>query len=254
MILNKKKFRIHFIKLKVNITFVTFIKLIIMSGFLSSSVGRKVAMALSALFLIFFLIIHLAVNITSLFSESVFNELSHFMGTNPLIQFALQPVLIFGVVFHFVMGLVLEVRNKGARKEKYVKFDGAANATWMSRNMVLSGGVILVFIGLHFYDFWFPELNTKYLQGDMSGLLADGEGFRYYEELTHKFLNPVRVGIYVVAFILLALHLLHGFQSAFQSIGFNNKYSNTVKSLGKIYSIVIPLGFIIIALYHHFNH
>jgi len=254
MILNKKKFGIHFIKLKVNITFVTFIKLIIMSGFLSSSVGRKVAMALSALFLIFFLIIHLAVNITSLFSESVFNELSHFMGTNPLIQFALQPVLIFGVVFHFVMGLVLEVRNKGARKEKYVKYDGAANATWMSRNMILSGGVILVFIGLHFYDFWFPELNTKYLQGDMSGLLADGEGFRYYEELTHKFLSPVRVGIYVVAFILLALHLIHGFQSAFQSIGFNNKYSKAVKSLGKLYSIVIPLGFIIIALYHHFNH
>ena len=72
---------------------------------LSSSIARKVAMALSALFLIIFLIIHLAVNVTSLFSAEVFNDLSHFMGTNPLIQFAMQPVLIFGVVFHFVMGL-----------------------------------------------------------------------------------------------------------------------------------------------------
>jgi len=225
-----------------------------MSGFLSSSIARKVAMALSALFLIFFLIIHLTVNITSLFSENVFNELSHFMGTNPLIQFALQPVLIFGVVFHFVMGFVLEIKNRGARNVKYVKYNGAANATWMSRNMAISGGVILIFIVIHFLDFWIPELNTKYVLGDMSGISKGEEGYRYFAELQHKFMSPLKVGIYVVAFVLLSLHLLHGFQSAFQSIGFNNKYTTWVKSLGTIYSIVIPLGFIIIALYHHFNH
>lgn len=225
-----------------------------MSGFLSSSISRKVAMALSALFLIFFLIIHLVVNLTSLFSEELFNELSHFMGTNPLIQFALQPVLIFGVVFHFVMGFVLELKNKGARNVKYAKYNGAASASWMSRNMAISGGVILAFIVVHFLDFWIPELNTKYVLGDMSGYIEGTEKFRYYEELQHKFVSPVKVGIYVVAFILLALHLLHGFQSAFQSIGFNNKYTSFVKKLGIVYSIVIPLGFIIIALYHHFNH
>ena len=225
-----------------------------MSGFLSSSIARKVAMALSALFLIFFLIIHLTVNITSIFSESLFNELSHLMGTNPLIQFALQPVLIFGVIFHFVMGFILELKNKRARDVKYVKNNGSANATWMSRNMIYSGLVILAFIVLHFGDFWIPELSTKYVLGDMSGVLEGEEGYRYFTELQHKFVNPLRVGAYVVAFILLALHLLHGFQSAFQSIGFNNKYTTLVKSLGKIYSIVIPLGFIIIALYHHFNH
>jgi len=224
-----------------------------MSGFLSSSIARKVAMALSALFLIFFLIIHLTVNITSLFSERVFNDLSHFMGTNPLIQFALQPVLIFGVVFHFVMGFVLEIKNKRARNVKYVKYNGAANATWMSRNMAISGGVILIFIVIHFLDFWIPELNTKYVLGDMSGILEGEEGYRYFAELQHKFLEPWRVVIYVLSFILLALHLLHGFQSAFQSIGFNNKYTKYVKSLGNIYAIVIPLGFIIIALYHHFS-
>ncbi|HEX5743294.1 MAG TPA: succinate dehydrogenase, partial [Flavobacteriaceae bacterium] len=97
-----------------------------MSGFLSSSIARKFAMALSALFLIFFLIIHLAVNLTSLFSEALFNELSHFMGTNPLIQFALQPVLIFGVVFHFVLGFVLEIKNRKSRGVQYVKYNGAA--------------------------------------------------------------------------------------------------------------------------------
>jgi succinate dehydrogenase / fumarate reductase cytochrome b subunit len=121
-----------------------------MSGFLSSSIARKVAMALSALFLIIFLIIHLTVNLTSLFSEKVFNEMSHFMGTNPLIQFAMQPVLIFGVVFHFVMGFVLELKNKQARNVKYVKYNGGASASWMSRNMIYSGLVILAFLILHF--------------------------------------------------------------------------------------------------------
>ena len=174
-----------------------------MSGLLSSSIARKVAMALSALFLIFFLIIHLAVNLTSLFSESVFNDLSHFMGTNPLIQVGLQPVLIFGVVFHFVMGFVLELKNKRARTVKYVKNNGAANASWMSRNMAVSGGAILIFIVIHFLDFWIPELNTKYIQGDMSGVLEGEEGYRYFTELQHKFASPVKVGIYVVAFIIL---------------------------------------------------
>ena len=222
-----------------------------MSGFLSSSIARKVAMALSALFLIVFLIIHLAVNLVSVCSPDAFNEASHFMGTNPLIQFAMQPVLIFGVVFHFVMGFVLELRNKRARNVKYANYNGSANASWMSRNMAISGGVILAFIVVHFLDFWIPELNTKYILGDMSGM-HNGE-FRYYAELNHKFGSPIKVGIYVVAFILLALHLMHGFQSAFQSMGFNNKYTSCVKSLGKWYSILIPLGFIVIALFHHFN-
>lgn len=225
-----------------------------MSGFLSSSIARKVAMALSALFLIIFLIIHLAVNLTSLFSADVFNEASHFMGTNPLIQFAMQPVLIFGVVFHFVMGFVLELKNRKARNVKYAKFNGAASSTWMSRNMILSGIVVLAFLLLHFLDFWIPELNTKYVLGDMSGVLPGEEGYRYFTELQHKFVSPLRVGFYVVAFVLLGLHLAHGFQSSFQSMGFNNKYSGFVKACGLIYSIVIPLGFIIVALCHHFNH
>lgn len=217
-----------------------------MSGFLSSSIARKVAMALSALFLIIFLLIHLTVNITSLFSENVFNELSHFMGTNFLVQFLMQPILIFGVVFHFVMGFVLELKNRGSRSVKYVKYNGAANASWMSRNMAVSGGVILAFIVLHFIDFWFPEMNHKYIE------FLPEDPTRYFSELQHKFTNPLRVGAYVIAFILLALHLLHGFQSAIQSLGLN-RYAKCVKALGNIYAIVIPLGFIIIALFHYFS-
>ena len=219
----------------------------------TSSIGRKFAMALSALFLMIFLLQHFLINITSTFSEEIFNDLSHFMGTNPLVQFALQPVLIFGVVFHFVMGFVLEVKNRSARSVPYAKNNGAANSTWMSRNMILSGVVILAFMGLHFYDFWIPELNIKYIQGDMSGTLPNGD-YRYFEELVHKFADPIRVGIYCVSFVLLSLHLLHGFQSAFQSIGArHSKYTPTIEKLGKIYAIAIPLGFVFIALFHHLN-
>ena len=152
------------------------------------------------------------------------------------------------------MGFVLEVRNRSARNIKYANYNGAANASWMSRNMIISGAVILAFIVLHFIDFWIPEINTKYILGDMSGVVEGEEGYRYFTELQHKFANPVRVGAYVVAFVLLGLHLAHGFQSAFQSMGFNNKYTKCVKNFGTIYSIVIPLGFIIIALCHHFSN
>ena len=183
----------------------------------------------------------------------MFNEVSHFMGTNLLVQFALQPVLIFGVVYHFVMGFVLEAKNRGARPVKYAMFKGQANSSWMSRNMIFSGLVILGFIGLHFYDFWFPEISTKYISGDVTGLNAAGD-FRYYEELVHKFESPVRVGLYVLSFVFLILHLLHGFQSAFQSLGARHpKYFPLISSLGKIYAIVIPVGFIFIALFHHLS-
>lgn len=217
-------------------------------GFLSSSLARKYAMALSAFFLIFFLLMHVTINLISVFSESAFNTASHFMGTNPLIQFAMQPILIVGVVFHFVMGFVLELKNKQARTVKYYSNKGSANSTWMSRNMIYSGLAILAFIVLHFIDFWIPELKYKYID------VLPEDPNRYLHELQQKFISPVRVGAYVIAFVFLGLHLLHGFNSAFQSMGMNNKYTNGFKKFAKIYSILIPALFIFIALFHHFNH
>lgn len=212
-----------------------------------SSIARKVAMALSGLFLVVFLGQHFTINLTSVFSRSVFNELSHFMGTNPLVQFILQPILIFGVVFHFVMGFVLELQNRAARNYKYSTYKGSANANWMSRNMILSGAVVLSFLGLHFYDFWLPEMNYKYIE------VLPEDPNRYYEELVHKFVSPVRVGLYTLSFVFLALHLLHGFGSSFQSMGLNNKYTPAIKTFTKIYAIAIPVGFVFIALFHHLN-
>ena len=91
------------------------------SGLLKSSIAKKVAMSLSAFFLMIFLLQHFAINFTSIFSGETFNDVSHFMGANPLIQYVLQPVLLFGVVFHFIMGFVLELQNKRARGVRYIK-------------------------------------------------------------------------------------------------------------------------------------
>lgn len=216
-----------------------------MGGLIQSSIARKVAMALSALFLLIFLLQHFIINFTSVFGAAAFNEISHFMGTNPLIQFVMQPVLIFGVVFHFVMGFILEIKNKKARPVNYVSYSGRANASWVSRNMIWSGLVILAFMALHFIDFWFPEMNYKYIQ------FSPEDPNRYYHELVEKFHSHIRVIAYVISFVFLAMHLLHGFQSAFQSVGFNNKYSPVIKRLGKLYAILIPAGFIFIAIFHH---
>ena len=214
----------------------------------SSSIGRKFAMALSALFLIIFLLQHLTINLTSVFSEDLFNELSHFMGTNPLVQFVLQPILIFGVTFHFIMGFILEIKNRNAREVKYAVNKGSANSSWMSRNMIWSGLFILFFLGFHFNDFWIPEMNYKYIQ------FQEENPTRYYEEVVHRFANPVRVAVYVLSFVFLTLHLLHGFQSAFQSVGArHSKYSPGILKFGKIYAFAVPAGFIFIAIYHHLH-
>jgi succinate dehydrogenase / fumarate reductase cytochrome b subunit len=218
------------------------------STLLKSSIAKKIAMALSGLFLISFLSLHFFINFMSVFSADVFNSMSHFMGYNPVIQFLMQPILIAGVVFHFVMGFVLELKNRSARSVAYVKFNGAANSSWASRNMIISGLVVLAFLGLHMYDFWAHEVVYKYVEANAI------DSTRYYEELVAKFESPVRTGLYSLSFVLLALHLWHGFNSSFQSVGFNNKFSRKLHTLGYAFAIVVPLGFIFIALFHHFNN
>jgi succinate dehydrogenase / fumarate reductase cytochrome b subunit len=218
------------------------------SSVLGSSIAKKVAMALSGLFLLLFLAQHFFINSTSVFSPETFNSISHFMGNNPVVQFVIQPILIVGVIFHFIMGFVLDFKNRAARPTSYVKNDGAANSSWASRNMIISGTVVLAFLGLHFYDFWVPEIVYKYVE------VNPLEPTRYYDELVHKFESPIRTALYSVSFLLLSLHLWHGFNSSFQSVGFNNKYSKALHKLGYAFAIIVPFGFIFIAVFHHFNH
>ena len=219
-----------------------------MKNLFSTSIGKKFAMAISAIFLMIFLLQHFIINITSVFSEDIFNMLSLFMGTYFFFLFLLQPILFAVVLFHFIMGFYLEIQNRKAAKYEYQKEKGSANSTWMSRNMITSGLVILAFLVLHFIDFWVPEMNYKYIE------FLPEDPNRYYEELVHKFENPLRVAMYCISFVLLALHLLHGFTSSLRSMGTNKSYVSSAKTAGIVYSIGIPLGFCVIAIFHYLNH
>ncbi len=204
-------------------------------------------MALSGIFLVLFLALHFTINFTSVVSPDTFNELSHFMGYNFIVQFIMQPILIAGVVIHFVMGFILEIQNNRARGVNYVQYKGSANAPWVSRNMIISGAVILAFLGLHFYDFWIHEMAYKYIEANPE------DPTRYYAETVEKFAPFWRTLLYVLSFGLLSLHLWHGFASSFQTMGVNNKYTPSIVNFTKIYAVAIPLGFAFIAIYHHFN-
>jgi len=145
------------------------------------------------------------------------------------------------------MGIALEIQNNRARSVKYAKYKGSANASWVSRNMIITGLVVLAFLGLHMYDFWIHEMAYKYIEANPENPT------RYYAETVAKFEPLLRTVIYIVSFGLLALHLLHGFASSFQSMGVNNKYTPAITTFTKIYAIGIPLGFAFIAIYHHLN-
>jgi len=201
-------------------------------------------MALSGLFLIVFLTQHFIINITSVFPDDgkTFNALSHFMGNNLIVQFVLQPVLILGVMVHFSLGIYLEIQNQRSRQVSYVKHSINNGASWASRNMIISGLVILSFLIMHFYDFWVPEIMYKYV--DHNPL----DEHRYFHELQIKFQELFRVVIYCVSFILLALHLLHGFSSSMQSMGITK---GPIKLVSTLFAVIIPAGFIFIAIFHY---
>ena len=148
------------------------------------------------------------------------------------------------------MGFFLDLKNRKSRSVNYAFNKPSANSSWPSRNMIISGITVLAFLALHFIDFWIPEISTKYIVGDMSGLMNDGE-YRYYHELHEKFNAFPKVIAYVIAFIFLSLHLLHGFQSSFQSVGVStDKTRLSFYKIGTIFAIVVPFGFITIALFH----
>ena len=216
---------------------------------MKSSIIKKVSMALSGLFLVFFLAQHLTINLTSIIADNgkTFNAISHFMGYNPVVQFLLQPILIFGVCFHFIMGFILEYQNRQARNEKYIYHK--TRSSWISKNMIITGLVILAFLGLHFYDFWVPEMEYKYIAHETP------DPIKYFHELKEKFYGEtVRTAIYCFSFILLGMHLNHGLASSFQSIGMSSSRKKTLRLIANIYSLIISTGFIGIALFHYFVH
>lgn len=223
-----------------------------MSNFLTSSIGKKVIMSLSGLFLISFLCVHLALNLLLIFDNSgeLFNQGAHFMATNPIIKIV-EPILALGFIIHIIWATVLTLQNQKARPVGYDKNSQCVNATWASRNMFILGGMVLVFLVIHLYNFWwnikFPSLGTP-LSTIMVGNVEMEDAYTLVASLFKS--SIIYCLIYIVGAILVGLHLTHGFWSAFQSIGFcNDIWKKRLECVAYFFAIVLAVGFSIIPLY-----
>lgn len=199
-----------------------------------SSIGRKILMAFSGLFLISFLIVHASVNALIFFNDKgkTFTVGAHFMATNPIIR-TIEIVLIFGFIIHIIQGLILWVKNKKARSVQYFYKGNTPGVTWYSKSMTLLGTLILLFLVIHTQNFWIPNRIHQFQYGEELPL---------YEMIIEKFQSPIEVGIYIIGCLSLGWHLLHGFQSAFRSIGMTHKkYNLLILKLSYSFAIVIPL-------------
>lgn len=216
-----------------------------MSSFLSSSIGKKLIMSLSGLFLVVFVLVHLILNSFLLFDSTgeLFNAGAHFMAL-PIIKFGLQPVLAGGFIIHIIYAIILTLQNMKARPQKYAVQNLSYSSTWSSRNMFVLGGLVLVFIAIHLMHFFVP-IQIEGNVHDDAQLVKD--------IFTNGTMGLVYTGLYILGAILLGLHLAHGFWSAFQSIGFSNKiWISRLEKVAYFYAIFVAAGFTIIPLYLHF--
>jgi len=214
------------------------------AGLFSSSLGKKYLMALTGLFLCSFLVIHFLGNITLYTDPVQFNEYTRFMSSNPIIR-VMEIVLVAGFLTHIIDAIMLTRANKKAQPVKYAM--DKKQSSWYSRNMGLTGSVILAFLVLHLQSFWYGyKFGTPAYATDSAGLPIKD----MYTMVVEAFGEFWYSGLYVIAVTLLGIHLNHGFQSAFQSVGLRHKkYTPTIKMLGTAFSILITLGFISFPIY-----
>ena len=214
------------------------------AGLFSSSLGKKYLMAITGLFLCSFLVIHFLGNI-ALYTDPVqFNEYTRFMSSNPIIR-VMEIALVAGFLTHIIDAVMLTRANKKAQPVKYAM--DKKQSSWYSRNMGLTGSVILAFLVLHLQSFWYGyKFGTPAYATDSAGLPIKD----MYTMVVEAFGELWYSSLYVVAVFLLGIHLNHGFQSAFQSVGLRHKkYTPTIKMLGTAFSIFITLGFVSFPIY-----
>ena len=226
-----------------------------LTHYLTSSIGRKLTMSLTGLFLILFLIVHLVGNLQLLKDDDgeAFNKYTYFMTHNPLIKTISYGLYAF-IILHTIQGILLWLANRKAKGQTYAVKAIPPGVNWASQNMALLGTLILFFLIIHMGDFW-----LKMKMGEMTmqpyNDFAEGESIaNLYARVAEAFKNPLIVGSYVVAQVVLFFHLSHGFQSAFQTLGVNHpKYTPFIKGFGTVYSIIVPLGFALIPIIYFFT-
>ena len=219
-------------------------------------------MGLTGFFLITFLIVHCGINSMIFFNDGgeTFNHWAHFMGSNLIIR-TMEIGLFLFLLLHIVQGLMLWSQNNAARPVKYAVNRAEKNSKWYSRSMGLLGTLILMFLVMHLYHFWVPSrfggmANIHALEPATLGSEYGGqEVHNLYKEMQLVFQdNLLVVIVYVLGVISLCWHLLHGFQSAFQTFGINHKrYTALIKTIGIVYSIVICLLFALMPVSIYMN-
>lgn len=248
----------------------------------SSSIGKKLIMSLTGIFLCLFLVVHLIGNL-QLFKDDAglaFNKYAYFMTHFTPIK-VVSYLLYASVIVHVIYAILLSMKNKAARPIGYAKYDGQANSKWNSRNMGILGTVILVFLATHMSNFWWKfhndevpyiEYRTDLATGQTTARELQASEFHDYQETVENnvqilkardlykqvdfaFQNVALVALYVVAMAALAFHLIHGFQSAFQTLGFNHRrYIGIVRAIGVwVFGVLIPIGFAMMPLFFFFK-
>ena len=213
---------------------------------LSSTLGRKLLMALTGLFLILFLVIHLIGNLQLLKNDNgeAFNVYAKFMTTNPIVV-AISYVNYACILLHIIWALILTIKNKSARgNEGYAVIKNSS--PWTSRNMGIFGTFVLIFLVIHLRGFWY-EMHW----GGIPTVNYDGvEVKNLYAIVEEAYSQGWYVGIYVFSMIVLAFHLWHGFISSFQTLGLNHqKYNPIIAFVGKAFAIIVPVLFALIPIW-----
>jgi len=220
-----------------------------MSGIFTSSIGKKLLMSLAGLFLITFLLVHLGINLLVIIFDDpmVYNKAAHFMSSNILIKI-FEIALFGGILLHVIYALILQIQNWIARPQRYSK-SNYSNTSFFSKFMIHTAMITLVFLVIHMADFYIKAKFGHAAEIDVDGVLYHD----FTSEIIDKFKMLPFVVFYIAAFIFLGFHLIHGFQSAFKTLGLDHKkYTPVIQALANIYTVVVVGGFTIIPLLIYF--
>ena len=216
-----------------------------------ASITKKTIMAIAGLFLVVFLAVHMGINLFLLpitaDHKEIFEEAAHFMGTNPLVKI-MEIFLMAAFILHIFQGFAIQIQNWKARKMGY-KVAQKTKTSFFSRHMIWTGIVILLFLVIHFYQFYFIKLGFVTAPEQFAHVTSHEELF--YEIAVYLFTNDLFFSVlYLISFVALSLHLNHATQSAFQTFGLNHpRYMPFIKGFSTVYAILIGVGFSVIPLY-----
>jgi len=215
-------------------------------NYFTTSIGKKLQMSLTGLFLIVFLLVHCYINAQIFYNDGGvrFKEAAHFMGTNFVIR-TVEIGLFAFLILHIVQGLMLWAKNKSRRSVGYSVSAGNKTSPWYSRSMALLGTLVLLFLILHLSKFWGPNRWSQTFGGGELNL---------YDMMKSEFQVTWVVVVYICGCIALGWHLLHGFYSSFQTLGLGtHRYKAIIKGIGVAFSIIVPLIFVLMPLAFYFQ-